>query len=64
MKSTHYMNYKNIYRIMLILVFGLLVLRYEEVFCLSEHSLITNKEQEVGISCVDSIKNTCFLKYY
>ena len=35
----------------LTLVFGLIVLWYEEVSCLSEHSLIAKKEQEVGISC-------------
>ena len=42
---------------MLTLVSGLIVLLYEEVFSLSEHSLIAKKEQEGGISCVFSIKN-------
>ena len=37
---------------MLTLVVGLLVLWYEEVFCLSEHSLMAKKEQEVGINCL------------
>ena len=31
--------------------FGLIILQYEEVFCLSEHSLIATKEQVAGISC-------------
>ena len=33
------------------LVSGLSVLWYEELFCPSEHSLIADKEQEFGISC-------------
>ena len=35
---------------MITLVSGLIVLCYEEVFCLSEYSLIAKKEQEFGIS--------------
>ena len=55
---------------MLTLASGLIVLWYEEEFCLSEHSLIAKKEQEVGISCglvssepllgFISRKKTCF----
>ena len=37
---------------MLTLVLVFLILRYEEEFCLSEHSLIVKKEQEVGINCL------------
>ena len=46
---------------MITLAFRLLVLWNEEVFCLSEHSLIAKNDQEVGISCLYLI---ILYKYY
>ena len=44
--------------------FQALVLWYREVFCPSEHSLINQKEQEVGINCL-YLAMLCFrIKYY
>ena len=48
--------------VMLTLDVGHIVLWYEEDFCISEHSLIAMKEQEVGISCLHLILYK--LRYY
>ena len=46
----------SVYQCVLTLVSGAFILWYEEAFCVSEQSLVSKKEQGVGISCLYLIK--------